>query len=254
MIPLFLHGGGEHPQADQTTFGGVIRAAKAHEKGRIALILAAAVESEMELWCTEYVRGFVNAGALPGNMVSLFLSPQKPLTRSMIEAVAPQAIYVCGGVTPLYHQVLTYDLSWLDYLRDGNIPYGGTSAGAAVASGQAILGGWRVERDGVPRQMIYVGGSEDLDLLTVDEGLGLVPFSIEVHASQWGTLTRLIHAVESQAVEQGCAIDENTLLRIEDGTAVVEGLGHLYYVRGSSQGVQITIYKDGDQIGLPLLA
>jgi hypothetical protein len=49
------------------------------------------------------------------------------------------------------------------------------------------------------------------------DGLGLGPFTVDVHAAQWGTLPRLIAAVDSGAVEHGVAIDENTAVNV-DGT------------------------------------
>jgi len=247
MIPVFfLHGGGEHPQTDQRTFSEMVRAARADQDGRIALILAAESMADMETWCSTYVGDFVRAGAQPANMVSCFLMRHKPLTREMIEAVAPQGIFVCGGETPLYQEVLCADSGWTNYLYESRAVYGGTSAGAAVASTQAIVGGWRVNRSGMARQMNYQGAGENLDLLTVRNGLGLVPFSIDVHASQWGTLSRLIHAVDTGAVERGCAIDENTLIRVEGNKSSVLGVGHVYHVTRDGGGIRLKIYKDGD--------
>jgi cyanophycinase len=62
-------------------------------------------------------------------------------------------------------------------------------------------------------------------------GLGLVPFLIDVHAAQWGTLYRLIHAVLATGRE-GWAIDEGTVLAIApDGTPTVHGTGAATHVR-----------------------
>ncbi len=47
-----------------------------------------------------------------------------------------------------------------------------------------------------PRQIVQVSASEELDQVAIRDGLGLIPCSLDVHASQWGTVTRLIHAVE----------------------------------------------------------
>lgn len=71
---------------------------------------------------------------------------------------------------------------------------------------------------------------EDLDDVTVRPGLGLVPFAVDVHCAQWGTLPRLVAAVDSGLVPAGVAIDENTLLAVRGGTATVHGRGHAWLV------------------------
>ncbi len=74
--------------------------------------------------------------------------------------------------------------------RDSNLTDGllfgehvSTSAGAAVAARQAIVGGWQAQRGDVVRPMLFRGASEGLDLITVQHGLNLVPFAVDVHAS-----------------------------------------------------------------------
>ncbi len=84
------------------------------------------------------------------------------------------------------------------------------SAGAAVAARRAVVGGWLV--DGVPVCPDETG--EDLDEVEVRAGLGLVPFAVDVHAAQWGTLPRLVSAVARGEVPYGVAVDENTLLTV----------------------------------------
>ncbi|MBV7331716.1 hypothetical protein KFU94_26495 [Chloroflexi bacterium TSY] len=126
-------------------------------------------------------------------------------------------------------------MKWLDYLEEFDIPYGGTSAGAAIAARHAILGGWQRECDGTVRSILFPGASEGLDFLTIRPGLALVPFAVDVHASQMGTLTRLIHAVDSRQVAEGWAIDENTLLQVSDEGIQVYGQGHAYRVQRNNQ-------------------
>ena len=75
------------------------------------------------------------------------------------------------------------------------------------------------------------------------DGLGLVPFAVEIHASQMGTLTRLLHAVELGLVSEGWAIDENTLLQIDQSAIHIYGQGHAYHVWcDPDQSVQVTIH------------
>ena len=42
---------------------------------------------------------------------------------------------------------------------------------------------------------------EDLDDVVPRPGLGLVGFAVDVHAAQWGTVGRLVHAVCAYRVE-----------------------------------------------------
>ena len=77
----------------------------------------------------------------------------------------------------------------------------------------------------------------------VRPGLGLVPFTVDVHASQMGTLTRLIHAVELGLIPEGWAIDENTMLVVDGRTHQIYGAGHGYHVQRSPDGgVSVTIH------------
>jgi cyanophycinase len=133
-------------------------------------------------------------------------------------------VYVAGGHTPTYADVCVPG-DWLP--RD--IPYAGFSAGAAIAAERAIVGGWRV--DGVPVCPEEAG--EDLDEVTVRPGLGLVPFSVDVHAAQWGTALRALHA--PARAREVWAIDEHTALEVRDGRPVaVHGHGRAHRLDGAA--------------------
>lgn len=84
-------------------------------------------------------------------------------------------------------------------------------------------------------------------------GIGLVPFSVDVHASQWGTITRLIHAVRTGAVSDGWAIDEDTALEVTRGeVTAVHGLGSAYHVTPDGQnGVRVTVRSAGTTSSAP---
>jgi hypothetical protein len=84
------------------------------------------------------------------------------------------------------------------------LPYLGFSAGSAIAAERAILGGWRIGDVAVCPE----DASEDLDEVTVEQGIGLLDVSIDVHAAQWGTVSRLIAAAEAGLIDSGLAIDE----------------------------------------------
>jgi cyanophycinase len=146
------------------------------------------------------------------------------------------AVYVAGGHTPTYARLLR-GLA----LPEG-VPYAGFSAGAAVAAAQAVVGGWRAPDGGAvcPEE-----AGEDLDGLTVEAGLGLVPFAVDVHAAQWGTLGRLVAAVDAGLAERGVAIDEGTCVHVRSDEVAVVGLGGAWFVTpGQVRRVRATPFRD----------
>lgn len=241
MSILFLHGGGDEPQVREQTFGRFVSAATAVSPCHLALLVAAESESVARESFAAYRNIFTSLSHPPQKVSPLFVTPSMPLQAQQLEVLAPTAVFVCGGMTPLYHQALCINTSWLSYLHQHDLPYGGTSAGTAVASQNAILGGWRTHG----RAILFQGASEGLDLLTVKPGLGLVSFATDVHASQLGTLTRLIHAVEQGLADEGWGIDENTALFLENGQLSVCGIGQAYHVWRNDGGVQLTIHAEG---------
>jgi cyanophycinase len=144
------------------------------------------------------------------------------------------ALLVGGGLTPAYQEALAA-------VRDGpaRLPYAGFSAGAAVAAREALVGGWLA--GGV--QVCPEETGEDLEEIEVRPGLGLVPFTVDVHAAQWGTLPRLIEAVRRGGTgAYGVAIDENTMLAVDGARARVSGLGRVHAVRGA----EVRAYGSGE--------
>ncbi|MGW3459815.1 hypothetical protein ACWDE9_09545 [Streptomyces olivaceoviridis] len=153
-------------------------------------------------------------------------------------------LLVCGGLTPAYQDALVDSLERLPALLAARgMPYAGFSAGAAVAARRAVVGGWLL--DGVPVCPEETG--EDLAEIEVRPGLGLVPFSVDVHAAQWGTLARLVAAVARGHAPYGVAVDENTLLTVGDGEARVTGAGRVHVVRPAPEaGVAVRAYGAGE--------
>jgi cyanophycinase len=148
------------------------------------------------------------------------------------EALAGAAgVFVGGGATPGYQEALA------GWRAPAELPFAGFSAGAAVAGARAIVGGWRLGG----RDVCAEEAGEELEELAVRDGLGLVPFAVDVHATQWGTLTRLVHAVGAGLVETGWAIDEGTVLVVDDGTVRVEGLGSAYRVAPRDGAVAVSV-------------
>jgi cyanophycinase len=213
MAPVFLIGGGRDDDAVRASHAGFVRAAAG---GPIAaIVLDEAEDTDPQRW-TSALR---LAGATEAR--AIVVSREEPPRREQLAGAA--GVFVAGGWTPGYADALaTAAHDWLP--RD--VPYAGYSAGAAIAAADAIVGGYR-RADG--RAVCAEEAGEDLETLTVRPGLGLVPFAVDVHATQWGTLTRLVHAVDAGLVAEGWAVDEGTAL-VVDGAADprVEGLGSAY--------------------------
>lgn len=245
MQHLFLHGGSDHEASREAVYGRFLDAGGRGKRGRFALLV---VSATLDAAKTDY-QAYANilAGLLTSHdtLLPILLTPEKPLTTAQLEAAKPTAVFVCGGATPLYHQALCHDRSWLAYLQTHKLPYGGTSAGAAIAAETAVLGGWQTTNNGATRDILFVGASEGLDPLTTKLGLGLTPFAIDVHASQMGTLTRLLHAIAQGRAAEGWAIDENTMLELTPTAHRVYGLGHAYHlVRQPNGHVALGIHKE----------
>ena len=149
---------------------------------------------------------------------------------------------VCGGLTHAYAAALAPAATGLRSVLTGRgIPNAGFSAGASIAARRALVGGW-LDR-GVP--ICSEDAGEDLAEMTVTEGLGLLPVTVDVHAAQWGTLARLIAAVAAGLVDSGVAIDENTLLAVGSSGATVRGAGQLHWVRRAETAVLVTGFRAG---------
>jgi cyanophycinase len=162
---------------------------------------------------------------------------------------AADALLVSGGLTPGYADALVPVADAVrGWLADGPRPYLGFSAGAAIASDRAIVGGWRVGDVTVCPE----DAGEDLDQLTLVPGLGLTKWSVDVHCAQWGTLPRLIETIRTSPPGHGwgngMGIDENTVVSFDpDGRISVAGLGRAWLVhRGGGRGqAQVTPVQAG---------
>lgn len=155
-------------------------------------------------------------------------------------ALAADALFVGGGLTPAYLDAFAQIRDAVtERVREG-MPYAGFSAGSVIAAGPALVGGHRL--GGV--EVVSEDASEDLDELEVRAGLGLLDFAVDVHAAQWGTLSRLVAAVEAGLVSDGVAIDENTALLISPRAApAVRGAGHVWRVESAASGVHVQVLR-----------
>mgnify|MGYP003618266066 CR=1 FL=1 len=246
MSAVFLHGGGDSPEARSIAFGRFAQSYLTNVHGPLLIVATDDDAAEAEAIAAYYRDLFATMDVPAGWLVPLIVGPERPLTGEQVAVLAPSGLFVCGGSTPRYHQALCSDLSWIDYLRQNAVPYGGTSAGAAIAADRAIIGGWQVGEE-TPRPILAADASEGIDPLTVRPGAGLVPFAVDVHAGQWGTLTRLIHAVESGLVKEGWAIDEDTLLAVHPTRIQIYGRGYAYrVVRAAAGRVTVRLFAAPD--------
>jgi len=229
MAPVFLIGGGRDDDAVRASHTGFVRAAGGGPI--VAIVLDEAEETDPGRW-TDALR---LSGATAARAV--VVSPERPPRADDLDGAT--GIYVAGGWTPGYQEALVAaaGTAWLPR----GLPYAGYSAGAALAADRAIVGGHRRD-DGRPVGAEEAG--EDLEGLAVRAGLGLVPFAVDVHATQWGTLTRLLHAVDAGLVTDGWAIDEGTALVAGGGPPRVVGLGSAYRVARDGERVCVTVAAD----------
>ena len=237
---LFLIGGGWDPDALPTLYGGFLQAAG--PTPTIACIVLDEGDGDHQF--NRWADALEAAGACQPTAVLVPIGGRLDITA----LDGADGVLVCGGLTPAYAEAITpvrVELRrWLDRNRR---PYAGFSAGAAIAAGRAVVGGWRSERVVVCPE----DSGEDLDEITVANGIGLVALTIEVHAAQWGTLTRLIEVVRRGLSESGLAIDENTLVVVEGDRAQVLGRGHAHLVTSSPDGVNVRTLASGTEFRIP---
>lgn len=145
-------------------------------------------------------------------------------------------IVVWGGLTPAYRTSLEPSFGELRRLVASGIPYLGFSAGAAIAAEHAVVGGWKIDTVEIGTE----DASEDLEQLTVAQGIGLIDLAVDVHAAQWGSVSRLIAATEAGLVDGGVAIDEHTALVVGEGPLRVLGRGSVWKVTPDNGSVRVS--------------
>jgi cyanophycinase len=232
-MKAFLIGGGREEAAVLAAHRPFVSALR--DSGPVAcLVLDEGAETDAARW-----EGNLRAAGASSVQV-VVVSEARPVTADDVRGAS--GVYVAGGLTPGYQEVLAADLGWLP--RD--VPYAGFSAGAAIAGRRAVVGGWQASVGGVTVPVVDDGAGEDLELVTVRDGLGVVDVLVDVHAAQWGTLGRLCHAVLAEGAE-GWAVDEGTALECADGSPVaVHGVGAAARVTpGGDGGVAVRFFAAG---------
>jgi cyanophycinase len=221
---LFLIGGGNDDAgfvAGHTAFADAVQA---ESKGEVCVVI---LDHEGRVFVDPLLDRLADLGLRPRPMI---VSPTLPPT------AVKGSVYVAGGDTPGYQEALCGDTAWLAQVT----LYGGFSAGAVIAARRAVVGGWWA--DGAPICDPEVGeGLHDVD---VRPGLGLTEATVDVHCAQWGTLPRLIHAVQEARVHRGWGLDESTALELRDGVArAIHGNGAAWSADAASPGSSVVVRR-----------
>lgn len=235
MASVYLMGGGWNEGAYPQTYGR-FAAAAGGEKARIASVHLDHPDRDVHFgWAQS---AFASVGV--HDVSPIFVSPDNPLQPEALENAT--GIFVGGGPTPSYHDaIVPHAAARLPDLVRSGIPYAGISAGAMIAAREAIVGGWQLRRGSRDIVICSEEVGEEQRELDVRPGLGLVPFTVDAHASQYGTSTRVLHAVDAGLVNEGWAIDEETMLEVGPEGITVRGLGSAYHVRKSADELIVRI-------------
>ena len=187
---IFLIGGGLSPRGLLQTLAPFTRAARIDGAARVACVLTRS-------WPQRLAFGYSRAALATlgvSRTVPIYVSRERPLRAA--DLTGATGVLVGGGFPHAYHAALLPTAAeWLPWLREHDLPYAGYSAGAMIAAETATLGGWKVRTNGRDQTIGRRAASEGRTYFDCQPGLGLVPFLVEAHAAQWGTLGRLLHAV-----------------------------------------------------------
>jgi cyanophycinase len=243
-MSIHLVGGGRRPEHAERVYAPFVSEVAAHatsagrEAAEVAVLVVFAPDDE-----SAGRDGFGYFAALlealgPVRCRPLLLAEGAQLTADQLGGI--DGLLVAGGLTPAYHHALVPVAAGVATLVRTGLPYLGFSAGAAVAARRAIIGGWRIGELAV----CAADNAEDLDQLTVVDGLGLTELAVDVHAAQWGNLSRLVMAVDSGAVDHGVAIDEDTVLVAGERGVTVRGAGQAWWATTGTAGVTVKVIRD----------
>jgi cyanophycinase len=202
---------------------------------RVGVLVVVADDSPSEEWRTGFPALIASGGRC--EVVTTVVEAGDVFDTRVLSDV--DGLVVGGGLTPAYLEAVAPLVDQVRLLVSDGLPYVGFSAGAAIAADRALLGGWLIGDVPVCPQ----DAAEDLDEVELGEGLGLVDLAVDVHAAQWGTLTRLVAATEAGMVRGGVAIDEHTALVVGEGALTVLG-------RGSVWRVEPQVDEQGDVVGV----
>jgi len=234
-VSVFLLGGPAAPETESTVYAAFIAeaAALAVVAGRLAPRIAIVVVHDGD--GLEQSAALERAVARAGEIEAIRVVVREGGVVAQAQLAEVDGIVVGGGLPSAYAEAVAPVATDIRRLVASGLPYLGISAGAMIAAEHAIIGGWRVGEVPVSPE----AASEELDEVTIGDGLGLVDIAVEAHAAQWGTLGRLVAATEAGVVDGGVAIDENTALVVGQGALSVLGGGSVWQVFTAEHGVVV---------------
>ncbi|MCS5721365.1 peptidase S51 [Herbiconiux sp. CPCC 203407] len=237
VVSIHLVGGGWPMEDDGAVYRPFFEELAAHaeaagkiEGARLAIVLVRDGDGPERF--AELVTAFEHLGKI--DAVAVLAPEGTPIEPASFAEV--DGIVVWGGLTPAYRASLEPSFGELRRLVASGVPYLGFSAGAAIAAEKAVVGGWKIDT-------VEIGAeeaAEDLEQLTVAPGIGLIDLAVDVHAAQWGSVSRLIAATEAGVVDGGVAIDEHTALVIGEGPLQVLGRGSVWKITPDSGSVRVS--------------
>jgi cyanophycinase len=242
-MSIFLAGAGPNPAAFPELFDRFIQDVEAHHGGEQRVRIAVAVHhrggNPGEV-LPEYAEPLL--ARVPVELVPVLLTLDAPADPSVFDGI--DGLVVGGGLTPGYWAGLRASAPAISRAVAAGTPYLGFSAGAMVAPGRALIGGYRI--NGV--EVCSVECSEGLGEVEIRDGLALAPFAVDVHAAQAGTLSRAVAAVAAGLVDRAVAIDEETALVLPapgDVSFEVLGGGNCWDIRRSGTGCSVSVLPRG---------
>ncbi|MEV0561447.1 Type 1 glutamine amidotransferase-like domain-containing protein [Dactylosporangium sp. NPDC050588] len=237
MSSVYLLGGGWDPAALPAMYGEFAAQVRARG-GRLAYVLQSGTPG------TRFVDVFTQLGLTSVRRVTI--SARRSVAQRELRHA--DGIFVCGGSNPLYQSAFNDVAAEARQLvmADG-VPYAGFSAGAVIAADRALLGGWRRRLPGLEVPVCAERRNEGIETIAAADGLGLVPFTVDVHGTQWGTVSRTLHAIHEGLVDDCYLVDENTALTVRQGCATVSGLNSVYRVWRTDAGIHANVFPPGSR-------
>jgi cyanophycinase len=236
---IFLAGAGPDYDAFPEVFEHFVEALRSSQgterRALVALVVHSRARKPEEV-IADYVRPLQKL--ISCEVVPVLLASGNPADPAVFSHA--DGIVVGGGLTPAYLEGLRACAGAVAARVAEGAPYLGFSAGAMIAPARGIMGGYRINS-------IEVCGeecSEELDEVDVRDGLGLIPFAVDVHAAQAGTLSRAVGAVAAGLVDRTVAVDENTAIFLADSGAAdfdVMGSGNCWDIRRTDDGCSVSV-------------
>ncbi|SDP75523.1 cyanophycinase [Arthrobacter sp. ok909] len=237
-MTIILVGGGPDTVTIPAVFDRFVRELRHRAPGRVPRVAVVLFDHEgsSEYFLPAYVgplESRIDCKVLP-----VLLRFNKEANPAAFDDV--DGIVVGGGPTPAYLEGLLPSAVAIRRAVSEGVPYMGFSAGAMVAPARAIVGGYRIRGT----EVCAMDCSEGLEEVEIRDGLGLVPFAVDVHAAQAGTLSRAVGAVAKGLVDHAAAVDENTALVLHHADLQqldVIGTGNCWTIRGAGPKATVSV-------------